>query len=371
MNAFESLNEQQEIAKNFKKDNRLTKSEKRIIKTQNFNRLQMVSDQFLYVNNGNKLAYVLKTQFLKLQLLLNEPNYHSFSIPKKSGGKRMVHAPDLELLKVQRRLNQLLQVIYQSIRPSFVHGFVTYFPSEETRSNIVENALLHVGKQSVLTIDLADFFPSISAKQVKGMFLSKPFQFDNQLATALALLTTYEGKLPQGAPTSPVLSNFICLQLDFELATWAEQNQFVYSRYADDLTFSAKTFISLEKQREIRQIITKFQFVVNEKKVRQRTSNRKQTVTGLTVNSKVNVDRRYIKKVRAMLHDSRVNGIQAAAKKHWELVEKASEHEVRKFLFKLKGMISFIGQVRGNSDVLVVKMREELNQIVVKPSFNC
>ena len=214
-----------------------------------------------------------------------------------------------------------------------------------------------------MTIDLADFFPSISAKQIKNVFLSEPFYFDSQLATALTLLTTYEGKLPQGAPTSPVLSNFTCLKLDRELACWAAKNHINYSRYADDLTFSGEVFISTEKQQEIRQIILQNQFVVNEKKVRQRVTNRQQTVTGLTVNSKVNVDRRYLKKVRAMLHDTRINGISIGTKNHFNLTHNPSKYETQKFLNKLSGMIGFIGQVRGQSDFLYLNFRHQLDEI--------
>jgi RNA-directed DNA polymerase len=222
--------------------------------------------------------------------------------------------------------------------------------------------MVHTGKKTVLNIDLENFFPSISAKTVKNIFSNAPFNFNNQISTALALLFTYKGKLPQGAPTSPVISNFVCLQLDHDLITWSRMNNINYSRYADDLTFSADTFISQEKQQEIRQIINKFHFVVNEKKWRQRAKNRKQTVTGLTVNSKVNVDRRYLKKVRAMLHDLSANGIEIATINHLRLDEKASKEQERKFLFRLQGSIGFIGQVRGKSDAIYQSMQNKFKE---------
>jgi RNA-directed DNA polymerase len=359
---FESLFDCSNNVPFSKKMNAKTKEEQLDFKIKYFNRLARFSAKFLEITNGNDLAFLLNTDFHKVQILINNPIYQEYAIPKKSGGNRIIQAPDIDLLKAQRKLNRLLQINYLKIKPANVHGFVTKFPSDENHANIVENAMVHTGKKTVLNIDLENFFPSISAKTVKNVFSNAPFNFNNQISTALALLLTYKGKLPQGAPTSPVISNFVCLQLDHYLNTWSRMNNINYSRYADDLTFSADTFISQEKQQEIRQIINKFNFVVNEKKWRQRAKNRKQTVTGLTVNTKVNVDRRYLKKVRAMLHDLSVNGIEIAAINHFGLDEQATTEQKKKFLFRLQGSIGFIGQVRGKSDVIYQSMQKKLKE---------
>ena len=135
-------------------------------------------------------------------------------------------------------------MVYLGMKPKNVHGFVLQVANEEIQANIVENAKLHVGKRAVLNIDLENFFPSISAKRVKELLENKPFCFNQEIATALALLTTHKGRLPQGAPTSPVLSNFICIELDHALQAWSGNHHVNYSRYADDLTFSSNTVFS-------------------------------------------------------------------------------------------------------------------------------
>jgi RNA-directed DNA polymerase len=333
-------------AKEERKQNRLKAIHSREKFVGRFLRMQMASD----------LCKLVKEDYNSLNEMINRPNYHSFTIPKKSGGKREISAPDKRLLRVQKKLNRYLQFVYLGIRPAAVHGFVMQVSDGSIQANIVENAKAHVGKRAVLSIDLVDFFPSISAKSVKELFMRAPFNFNDQIAIPLALLMTSERKLPQGAPTSPVISNFICLQLDETLRIWAMNHNATYTRYADDLTFSADIAFSEEQQAELSKLIEAFGFVINEKKLRQRLKNRRQTVTGLTVNTKVNVDRRYLKRIRAMLHDLKTNGIEEATIRHFKLVRRASPEHRLLFVNRLEGSIAFIGQVRGQSDPIYQRM---------------
>ncbi|MCY7362252.1 MAG: reverse transcriptase family protein, partial [Ignavibacteria bacterium] len=265
------------------------------------------------------LCRFLKTSFLQLSDEINNPVYHHYTIPKKKGGEREIFAPSKNLKRLQKRLNYFFQAYYLWIKPDAVHGFVVNPHYMGTYCNIVANAAAHTQKKYVLNIDMKDFFPSISALRVKNIFTSANFNFNEQIATALTLLTTYEGKLPIGAPTSPVISNFICLKLDNDLKLFCEENHLTFTRYADDLTFSWDDIISDDDILDIYSLIKKNNFQVNEKKLRLKTSNRKQTVTGLTVNDKVNVDRRLLKKIRAMLHDVSTNGIAMATRSHFKL----------------------------------------------------
>lgn len=192
-----------------------------------------------------ELCRFLKTPFLTLSELINNPTYHHYTIKKKRGGERHIYAPDKNLKVVQKRFNYFLQAYYSCIKPSEVLGFVinpnivgAHF------CNIVENAQPHTGKKHLLNIDLKDFFPSIAASSVKAVFSSPYFNFSEQLATALTLLTTYEGKLPIGTPTSPVISNFVCMPLDADIRKYCLINNIQYTRYADDLTFSSDTIIT-------------------------------------------------------------------------------------------------------------------------------
>jgi RNA-directed DNA polymerase len=297
---------------------------------------------------------LLDISSLDLENLINQPEYHTYKIPKKRGGWREIAAPAAHLKLVQKKLNDELQARYQRIKPEEVYGFIRMW----RQCNIVSNARPHIGKRFVLNMDLKDFFPCITAKRVKELFSSDMFQFDEQAAIGLTLLTTYQGRLPTGSPTSPVISNFVCFALDRDLANFSKTNQMVYTRYADDLTFSSDHPITEVLVSTIIRLIEKHQFRLNEKKLRLKSAHTQQTVTGIVVNEKVNVNRKLLKKIRAMLHDWRVNGLNQAANHHFGYA--ISEEQQQTFLNRLKGYINFVGQVRGKDDLLYRHMKSEL-----------
>lgn len=310
-----------------------------------------------------ELCIFLGVPFPELERIINYPEYRHYSIGKKKTGEREISAPSSELKKIQKRLNYFLQAYYLMIKPAEVHGFVAnphYLP---TKCNIIENAKVHVAKRHVLNIDLKDFFPGITAKRVKDLFTSGLFGYNDQIANSLTLLATLNGRLPTGAPTSPVISNFICFQLDQDLIKFCKINNLYYTRYADDLTFSSNNFISDDHVLDIILVIEKNHFKINEKKLRLKTNNRRQVVTGLTVNEKVNVNRKLLKKTRAMLHDLSVNGPYAAAGKHFSLDGAISERTILKFMHQLGGYINFVGQVRSRDDKNYIRMTREFKAI--------
>ena len=147
------------------------------------------------------------------------------------------------------------------------------------------------------------------------------------------------------------------------LIAFCKENQINFSRYADDLTFSSNEDISKETISSIFEIIKKNNFEVNHKKTRLKSNNRKQTVTGLIVNEKVNVDRKTLKMVRAMLFDASKNGIEKAACKHFTSCKTNPLSYSTFFLKRLNGYINFIAQVRGFDDDLVIKFKSEFNNL--------
>ncbi len=209
------------VLKSLKRDSWKKRKQQRL---NYLNQYRKLKEKLLHVNKAMDLCQLLKMEYLQLQNLINFPKYTEYSIPKKHGGRRQIDAPSEELLRVQKKLNRYFQLVYLGVRPPNVHGFILQVEQEGTKANIVENAIVHVGKKAVLTVDLENFFTAISAKRVKEILLSPPFQCNEHIATVLGLLTTYKGRLPQGAPTSPVLSNFACLGLDGALRIWAESN---------------------------------------------------------------------------------------------------------------------------------------------------
>lgn len=323
---------------------------------------QKILNDFLNFKDARYVCTFLNKRLSEINQIISEPEYFHFEIPKKKGGMRKISAPSKDLKKIQTILNHPLQVLYNTIKPNESMGFIKSFNDSDIKPNIIENARKHVAKREILNIDLKDFFNSITTTQVYQLFRSDIFKFNDNIAKALAFIMTNDNQLPTGAPTSPTLSNFICIKLDKELARFCLKNNLNYSRYADDLTFSSDNFISDNLRTEIFQIIRSHKFEINQKKVFKKTNHAKQTVTGIIVNEKLNIDRKYLKKVRAMLHDAQLNGIKDAANKHYN-EEFYNEFNPSRFYNKLNGQINFIGQVRGKEDAIYQKFKKQLKNL--------
>lgn len=242
--------------------------------------------------------------------------------------------------------------------------------------SIVDNARKHKRQKYVLNIDLKDFFPSINFGRVRGLFMGKPYFLPAAVATVLAQICCYENQLPQGAPTSPIVSNMICAQMDSQLQTLAKKYKCYYSRYADDMTFSTSLReFPMEVARaieyppyvkigeEVKRIIEKNGFEINEKKIRLQPSFRRQEVTGLTVNKFPNVRRRYVREIRAMLHAWEKFGLANAEQEHYLLYEvdkhRNPNRRLPSFRQIVKGKIEFLGMVRGQDNPIYRRFLEK------------
>jgi len=194
---------------------------------------EVLREAFYSLDEPRQLAGLLDVKYDHLNYYLyrlpEHLKYKSFRIPKRSGGYRPIRAPSASLKILQQKLNQILRAVYRPRRA--IHGFV------EERS-VRTNAERHVGRRFVLNVDIEDFFPTINFGRVRGMFLKHPYDRNARVATVLAQLCCHSNELPQGAPTSPVVSNMICARLDTVLTRLAQANYCVYTRYADDITFS-------------------------------------------------------------------------------------------------------------------------------------
>lgn len=330
------------------------KCESRALMEHEINAMMLLS-----IESPLELVRLLKTSFFKLEEMINSPFYERFYIRKKAGGLREIIAPGEDLKKVQKQLNYFLQAYYLCLKPKEVTGFVINPNYLDKSCNIFENAKAHIDKKHILNVDLLNFFPSISAARIKELFLSNLFQFNRHIAEALALLVTYNGYLPIGAPTSPAISNFVCFNLDRNLKSLANYKYHTYTRYADDITFSSDYPFTKEDLVDIEATITTHGFSLNHKKTRIAGANRRQTVTGLVVNRKVNVQRQLLKKIRAVVHDCKTNGIDHAAKRGLKVFELIDPVQKVEFFNHIMGYINFIGQVRGTSDKLYLKLKED------------
>lgn len=260
---------------------------------------------FLGVGRG-ALAYILYKKPI-------DNCYVSFEIPKKDGSNRCISAPNEELKYIQKRLALKLEEHINvccnnsnRVICSAAHGFI------KGRS-IISNAEVHRNKKFILNVDLSNFFDSFHFGRVLGYFQkNRMFLLPKEVAVTIAQLVCFNGKLPQGAPTSPIITNLICNILDYRVIKLAQKYRLAYTRYADDLTFSTndKNIVANLDQflAELNQIIIKAGFSINSKKTRFVYKNSRQEVTGLVVNNMLHVNRDYYKTTRAMAHALYKNG---------------------------------------------------------------
>ena len=248
-------------------------------------------------------------------------HYVYFEVPKRSGGKRLLAAPHAKLARAQEWV--LRSILDKLATEAPAHGFI------QGRST-VSNATAHLGRDVVVNLDLKDFFPTITFPRVRGVF--QKLGYSPAVATVLALLCTeaprreveYDGKryfvavgeraLPQGACTSPALSNQVARKLDRRLRGRMVAMGWEYTRYADDLTFSAPA----GKRGEIawihavvRHVVEEEGFALNPKKGRVQSAAGRQSVTGIVVNQKLSVPRDEVRRLRAILHQARKTGLEA------------------------------------------------------------
>lgn len=286
--------------------------------------------------------------------------YHEFSIAKGLGKKRLIQAPDRRLKIIQQKLALSLDQIYRRRNP--VHGFVV-------DRSVKTNAEAHGSRRHVVNLDLQDFFPSITENRIKGLLQS--LGIDGRVSEIVARLACYEAFLPQGAPTSPVLSNMICYRLDTELLRVAKAARAIYTRYADDITFSAyqppsplfeNGFPPVGKfspdllSTNLRKAIEGNGFIINPQKAHYADRNSRRIVTGVKINEGLNVDRRYVRKIRAMLHSIEKSGLKHAQERYSESGGKGSiEAHVR-------GKIAYIAHLKGAVDPVIRSLVTRFNR---------
>ena len=277
-------------------------------------------------------------------------HYQRFRIPKKSGGYRLISSPKPLLRKAQE---WILDTILEKIP---VHDAAMAF---RAKRSIVDNAELHHGNQTIIRLDMKDFFPSIKFRRVKGLF--RCFGYNEGVATLLALLCTDSARLeaklddktyhvalgerylPQGACTSPALTNIICKRLDARMAGLCKKLDFIYSRYADDIVLSNSDPKKDVKQilKWTKEIVEDESFVLHPDKLNVMRPHQRQTVTGVVVNERIGISRRDLRLFRSFLHHYEQEG-QAAmsarigkdaleyAKGYWSFIQMVNQEQAAK-----------------------------------------
>lgn len=288
-------------------------------------------------------------------------HYQCFKIKKRTGGERLISAPRPRLKSAQHWI--LRNVLDKVEMHPAAHGF------RKGRS-IVSNAQPHVGAAVVVNLDLEDFFPSVIYPRVKGVF--RWLGYSEEAAIVFALLTTEFDRdeveldgttwhvatsprhLPQGAPTSPAITNVLCRRLDRRLVKAAGALGFTYTRYADDLTFSAKDRAAPVGKllRQVHWLIEEDGLRVHPKKTRVLRSSRRQEVTGVVVNERPTIARSTLKRFRATLYQIEKDGPEG---KHWGASSNVLE--------SIRGFANFVCMVNPEKGV---PLRERVEAIRVR-----
>lgn len=317
------------------------------------------------VSTPAELAAVMGTTVSNLRWLAfhadvaTRTHYVSFEIAKRSGGVRRLSAPHVRLAAAQRW-------IYSSIlRGVKVHDAAHGFVPERS---IVTSAKLHVGQAVLINADLENFFPSIHWTRIRKVF--RCLGYSPAVATILALICTecprrevdYGGQtyyvatgprgLPQGACTSPALSNLVAMRLDRRLSGLAVKFDIRYTRYADDITLSGGDELGRRLgyvMARLRHIATDEGFAINEKKTRVQRRHQAQVVTGLIVNDRVTVSRKELRRLRSILHHAATEGL-----------ESQNKHHHPNFRAYMSGMIAYVAATRPE---LAREMKQQLSQV--------
>lgn len=303
--------------------------------------------------------------------------YRQFKIKKKSGGFRQITAPRSQsFLMMLQAVNEILKAVYT---PSdFAMGFT------EGRS-VVSNATVHKGQNYILNLDLKDFFPSIEQPRVWKRLQLKPFNFPVPIASLIAGLCSMrvtqqneDGKesyayvLPQGAPTSPIITNMICDTLDRRLSGLARRFGLHYTRYADDITFSSMHYVyskNGEFRKELLRIITEQGFTFNDAKTRLQKRGGRQEVTGIIVSNKLNVTKKYVREIRSLLYIWEKYGYTSVLSRFLPKY-KAEKGHVKKgnpdLIHVIDGKLMYLKMVKGEGDSVYVRLQNKFQELVAK-----
>ena len=355
-----------------------------------FNKMKSKEDFLVLLNYAKRIIYgqgTIPFELKNLNYYINPKSnlnrYYQFTVKKKAGGERIIHAPSDGLKAIQKCLNLVLQNIYNP------HSSATGFVKAKS---IVDNASLHASSLYVYNIDLKDFFPSIDQARVWGRLKHPPFNLNEKtkrlhLTNMIASLSCHEmsvermdendqwqlvrrNVLPQGAPTSPTITNIICQQLDFYLSAVAKRFGLRYTRYADDITFSSMHNVYQSDSpflAELHRIIRQQKFYIKESKTRLQKDKYRQEVTGLVINEKTNVQKKYLKRLRMWLYYWETYGFQYANKvflSHYTSDKGHVKNTDTNIAKVLEGKLNYLRMVKGSDNKIYSKLKERFEILV-------
>lgn len=277
---------------------------------------------------------------LDLQSLYTLPKYTEFIIKKRNGGERIIEIPDFKLKAVQRRI---LRNILNKINVS--NSAVAYVKGKK----ITDGVVMHVAQPSVLKLDISDFFRSIDF----GLVHKYVFSRENIGADASFLLTylcTNNYHLPQGAPTSPAISNIVLKGFDERVAKFCFHKEINYSRYCDDMTFSG-SFDPNDVISFVQNELKAYGLRLNNRKTKYIKQGQRMTVTGIVVNEKMQLSKSYRKRIRQEIYYCKKFGVEKHAertKQNKFIDDIYGNVNVLEYLVHLYGMVDYALQINPN-----------------------
>lgn len=315
--------------------------------------------------NYDEIEEIL-VNFKNIETGQRDNRWKSYSIVKKKNGRfRVIFEPEIRTKIHLVCLKILLESVFKP------KSFITAFTKGRS---IINNAQIHIGSRWIYNIDLKDFFHSFTLDMLQKALMDFPINMNYDVAEFVANYSCNhnakygkQGKislgtiLPQGSPLSPILSNIACSNLDHELLTLAQQYNYTYSRYADDITFGGANDVSKNHEfiNSLNTIIRQSGFEINQAKTRCQRYTRRQMVTGLVVNKNVSIKRKFIKEIRNLIHIWEKYGID-------EVVERYSKRHGtvtnKRFKIIISGKINYIRMVMGRRNNTVNTLYAEYKE---------
>ena len=260
-----------------------------------------------------------------------EKHYHTVYLPKSDGSKRKLSVPDLILKLVQKSIADNILIQYPISK---------YAKAYKPGSSIQKNARPHVGKKKILKLDIEGFFDHILYSRVKDTVFYEE-KYSESIRILLTMLCYYNDSLPQGAPTSPAITNIIMYDFDETVGAFCNEKNIAYTRYCDDMTFSGdfdeKEIISFVKNE-----LFKFCLHLNNRKTAVISASKRQVVTGIVVNEKMNVTKDYKKTIRQEIYYIKKFGLD-------EHLKRLGISDKQQYVLSLKGRIAFVLQTIPNN----------------------
>jgi RNA-directed DNA polymerase len=298
----------------------------------------LYSNDVPVIYNSSHLAGLVgyKKEYLKKAALHTKYFYRDFQILKKNGQKRSISEPLPSLKEIQHWI--LIEILYKIPVSPFAKAY-------KTNVSLIENLKFHKNQPKVFTLDLENFFPSITIESVEKVFIG--LGYTKSISDLLSKLCTRDGTLPQGAPTSPYLSNLIFEDADTAISQYCIKQKIRYTRYADDLSFSGD-FDENELLDKVTETIQHLNLKVNTSKTKLMKPNSRQTVTGIVVNEKPQVVFHKRNELRQAMYYIKKFGID----EHREY----KEIDQVNFLEHLLGKINFVLQINPKDSEFIAYM---------------